>query len=80
MARSKSLRYRGNGTAYTPGASPVRCSSCGVPFMAGFVPADGNLVCSTCREESAEGSEAGLFALDYVRPSKRRERGGNDPT
>ena len=77
---SNSLRYRGNGSAYTPGASPVRCAHCGVPFMAGFVPTDGNLTCKSCREESEREDEAGLFAVEYVRPSKRRERGGNDPT
>lgn len=81
MTRSNSLRYRGNGMAYTPGASPVRCVTCGVPFMAGFVPTNGDLVCKSCHEETEREDEAGLFALEYVRPSKRRERGGDsDPT
>lgn len=69
---SNSLRYRGNGSAYTPGASPVLCAQCGVPFMAGFVPTDGNLTCKSCREESEREAEAGLFPVSYVRPSKRK--------
>lgn len=83
MTRSKSqIRYRSNGSAYTPGMSAVRCEICDVPFMAGCLPSDNVLVCHQCREHAAAGQAPGLFDVSYVRPSQRRgERGGDsDPT
>lgn len=78
--RSSSLRYRANGSAYTPGASPVRCERCNIPFMAGYVPGSGEPICTECADALTAAEDVpGLFDLAYVRPSKRNLGGQMPP-